>query len=123
MGYFTARAPNSTYSMAMQYMNATQAFSGTPFTLWGSVVNRGASGVDLGTPQNASVAQGGGIPLTYMTHEQIFNQLGSFNTTFAEEEYAIADVYVAELCPSINNSAPACSLPAIRAYEGKMGLA
>jgi hypothetical protein len=122
IGYFVDRAPNDSYSEAMQFMNATQAFGGTPFTLWGTAINRGASGVDLGIPQNESIAQSGAIPLTYMTHSQIFNQLNSFNTTFAVEEYAVADVYIAELCPSVNNSAPVCSLPAIRAYEQKMGL-
>ena len=77
----------------------------------------------MGAPQNASIAQGSAIPLTYMTHQQIFNQLKGFNTTFAYEEYAVADVYVAQLCPSVSNSAPVCSLPAIQAYERKMGLA
>lgn len=123
IGYFASRAPNSSYQTAMRYMNATQAFSGTPFTFWGTVINRGASGVVFGTPQNASVAQGGGLPLTYMTHQQIFGQLAGLNTTFAYEEYAVADVYIAELCPSVGNSAPVCSLPAIQAYEQKMGLA
>jgi hypothetical protein len=122
IGYFVARAPNASYSGAMKYMNSTNAFSGTPFTSWGSVINRGADAVVLGTPQNASVSAGGEIPLTYMTHQQVFGQLSSFNTTFAVEEYAAADVYIAELCPSINNSAPICSLPAIQAYEQKMGL-
>ncbi len=122
VGYFVANAPNASYEQAMSFMNATQAFAGTPFTFWGTVINRGASGVVLGLPQNSSMAQGGGIPLTYMTHSQIFGQLGSFNTTFAQEEYAAADVYVAELCPSVGNSAPVCSLPAIQAYERKMGL-
>ncbi|MDE1865268.1 MAG: DUF929 family protein [Candidatus Micrarchaeota archaeon] len=123
IGYFISRAPNSSYEQAMSYMNATQSFSGTPFTSWGSVINRGASGVVLGTAQNSSVSKGGDLPLTYMTHQQIFNQLQNLNTTFAYEEYAVADIYVAELCPSIGNSAPVCGLPAIQAYEQKMGLA
>lgn len=123
ISYFVARAPNSSYSKAMEFMNATNAFSGTPFTAWGTAINRGASGIAFGTPQNASVAQSSELPLTYMTHQQIFNQLGALNTTFAYEEYAVADVYIAELCPSINNSAPVCSLPAIQTYEQKMGLA
>jgi hypothetical protein len=123
ISYFTANAPNASYSQAMDFMNATNSFSGTPFTLWGTVINKGASSVVFGIPQNSSVAASSAIPLTYMTHQQIFNQLQSFNTTFAYEEYAAADVYIAELCPSINNSAPVCSLPAIAAFEKKMGLA
>jgi hypothetical protein len=106
----------------MEFMNSTNAFGGTPFTFWGTVVNRGAMGEVFGTPQNASVTQSQEIPLTYMTHSQILNQLKAFNTSFAQEEYAAADLYVAELCPSINNTAPVCSLPAIQTYEQKMGL-
>lgn len=117
--YFVARAPNASYSQAMAYMNGTKAFAGTPFTLWGQAINRGADGIDLGSAQNASVAASG-IPLTYMTHQQIFNQLKSFNTTFAQEEYAVADVYIAQLCPALNDSAPICSLPAIQTYINKM---
>ncbi len=123
ISYFVARAPNSSYSEAMEFMNGTQAFAGTPFTVWGTVLNRGADAVVLGTPQNASMSQGGAIPITYMTHQQIFGQLQAFNTTFAYEEYAAADVYIAELCPSINNAAPVCKLPAIQSFEQKMGLA
>ena len=124
VSYFVARAPNDSYLKAMQFMNATQAFSGTPFTFWGTVMNRGAAAVVFGIPQNESIAQSSGaIPLTYVTHSQMFSQLQSMNTTLAYEEYAAADVYIAEMCPSINNSAPVCSLPAIQTFEQKLGLA
>jgi hypothetical protein len=122
ISFFAVNAPGDGYQQAMQYMNSTGAFAGTPFTLWGTVLNRGASGVVIGTPQNSTVAQSGGLPLTYMTHSQILGQLNSFNSTFAIEEYAAADVYIAQLCPSINNAAPVCKLPAIQSFEQKMGL-
>lgn len=122
LSLFVNSAPNSSYQTAMGYMDSANEFSGTPYTLWGTVVNKGADAVVFGLPQNATIANSQALPLTYMTHQQVFNQLHDFNTTFAYEEYAAADVYIAQLCPSINNSAPICSEPAIRAFEQKMGL-
>ena len=120
IGFFASHARNSTYQNAFSYLNATNDFQGTPFTIWGSVVNIGAASVVFGTSNNQSATNA--VPLTEMTHQQILSQLSSFNTTFAYEEYAGADVYIAELCPSIGNSAPICTLPAIQAFEHMMGL-
>jgi hypothetical protein len=120
IGYFVAHAPNQSYMQAMNFMNSTDAFAGTPFTFWGTTINTGADAVVFGTPvanQSASLP-----PLTYMTHQQIIGQLSSLNNTFATEEYAAADVYVAETCPAIGNSAPVCSLPAIKSLESILGL-
>jgi hypothetical protein len=119
--YFVYNSPNSTYREAMEFMNSTRAFAGTPFTLWGASLNRGADAVVLGTPMN-STENPNYPPLTFMTHKQILAQLGAFNTTFAYEEYAAADIYVAEVCASLNNTAPICSLPSIRSFEPKTGL-
>ena len=57
-----------------------------------------------------------------MTHAQVLSQLSSFNDQFAWSEYAAADVYIAQVCPSINNTAPVCSLPAIKSIGSVMGL-
>ncbi len=119
--YFIAHAPNSSYSSAMSFMNSTGSFAGTPFTFWGVALNSGADAVVFGTPvsgQSTSLP-----PLSYMTHGQIIGQLKNFNTTFATQEYAAADVYVAEVCPAVNFTAPVCSLPAIKALDALMRLA
>lgn len=121
ISYFVANATNSSYLQAMEYMNGTHLFQGTPFTVWGTSLNLGADGVVFGNA-TSQTAISNHPPLTYMTHQQIFNQLNSFNSTFAYEEYAVADVYVAEVCHSINDTAEVCSLPAIKAIESRMGL-
>lgn len=121
ISYFIANATNSSYAQAMEYMNSTHLFQGTPFTLWGTSLNMGADGVVLGNA-TSQTAISNRPPLTYMTHQQIFNQLHTFNSTFAYEEYAVADVYVAEVCHSISNTADVCSLPAIKTIESRMGL-
>lgn len=116
--YFIQRAPNSTYAKVLTFMNSTNGFQGTPFTFWGTSLNRGADAVVLGntTPTSSS------FPLTNMTHQQVLNQLQNFSDQFAWGEYAGADVYIAEVCPSINNAAPVCSLPAIKQIGAIMGL-
>lgn len=121
IAFFVAHAPNQSYRGALAYLNGTNYFEGTPFTLWGAQVDRGAVSVVFGASSNQSATNS--VPLTYMTHKQILDMLAGFNSTFAYEEYAGADVYIAQLCPSIGNSAPVCSLPAISAFERKMGLA
>ncbi len=116
--YFVQHAPNSTYGSALQFMNATGKFQGTPFTFWGSSLDAGADAVVFGntTPSSAT------LPLSQMTHDQILNQLRSNNDQFAWAEYAGADVYIAQACPSISNSAPVCALPAIKKIGAIMGL-
>ncbi len=120
---FVARAPNSSYSTAMQFMNGSRQFTGTPFTFWGRSLNRGADAVVFGNATSQTSTTTNLLPISYMTHQQIYDQFQQFNSTFAYEEYAAADVYVAQVCPSINNAASVCSLPAIRVMESKMGLA
>jgi hypothetical protein len=120
--FFVANAPNSTYASAMELMNNSQLFQGTPFTLWGTSYNRGADAVVLRNVTTATSGTSNYLPFSYMTHQQIYQQLSQFNSTFAYEEYAAADIYVAQVCPSINNSASVCSLPAIKKIESQMGL-
>ncbi len=120
ISYFINNAPNQSYRQAMQYMNSTGSFTGTPFTLWGTAINGGADAVVFGIPvanQSSSLP-----PMSYLTHQQIINEFKGFNTTFAVQEYAAADVYVAETCSAIGNSAPACALPAITTLESILGL-
>ncbi|MEM3839415.1 MAG: DUF929 family protein, partial [Candidatus Micrarchaeaceae archaeon] len=101
------------YLMTLQSSNAT-AFQGTPYTIWGSSMFRGADGVDFG---NAYPPVNSTLPLTYMTHSQVLSQLANPNDTFAWREYAAADVYVARICAAIKNAAPVCSLSSIKAIE------
>ncbi len=118
--YFVGLAPNSTYRNAYSLINKTGLFGGTPFTIWGSVVQSGADVIAFGTvpPGQSSSLLG----ISYLTHGQLLSQIANFNTTVAKEEYAGADVYIADICPAINNSAPVCSLPAIQKMEEVMGL-
>ncbi|MGC8669765.1 MAG: DUF929 family protein [Candidatus Micrarchaeia archaeon] len=120
VSYFINAAPNATYKDAYLLINRTGLFEGTPFSIWGSVANSGVDAVIFGTPKPGESSNI--PPISYMTHSQILAQIQSFNTTFAKEQYAAADVYIAELCPSINNSAQVCSLPAIQKLESVMGL-
>ncbi|MDE1871538.1 MAG: DUF929 family protein [Candidatus Micrarchaeota archaeon] len=122
ISYFVEGASNQSYKAAMQFMDAKHIFQGTPYTFWGTSANIGADAVVFGNGTSQS-AISNYPPLTYMTHSQILGLLKQANSTFAYEEYAAADVYIAETCPSINNSAPICSLPAIAAMERRMGLA
>ncbi len=115
---FIAAAPNSTYADAMAYMNKTKLFRGTPFDLFGRVIFQGADAVVLGNSMPTQPP----IPLEYMTHEQVIQQLADFNDQFAYGEYAAADVYVADICNAINNTAPICSLPGIVKLEKAIGL-
>ena len=117
--YYVQNAPNQSYVAALQFMNRTGKFQGTPFTFWGSSLVLGADGVVFGNSTPTSAA---GIALTNMTHQDVLNQLQSFNDQFAWSEYASADVYIAEVCPTIGNAASACSLPAIKAIGAAMGL-
>ncbi|MGC8651741.1 MAG: DUF929 family protein [Candidatus Micrarchaeia archaeon] len=119
VSYFIDLAPNSTYRNAYTFVNNSGRFEGTPFTIWGSAVQSGADAVAFGTvPPGRSNSLPG---ISYLTHRQLIGQIASFNTTLAEEEYAGADVYIAEMCPAINNTAQVCSLPAIQRMEAVMG--
>ncbi|MFI5412423.1 MAG: hypothetical protein ACHQX1_00865, partial [Candidatus Micrarchaeales archaeon] len=119
LSYFLQLSPNATYTTALGFMNSTNKFQGTPFTFWGTSIVAGADALVFGntTPSSAS-----NLPLAHMTHAQVLSQFQSFNDQFAWSEYAAADVYIAQVCPSINNSAPVCSLPAIKSIGATMGL-
>ncbi|MGC8648634.1 MAG: DUF929 family protein [Candidatus Micrarchaeia archaeon] len=118
LSYFISNAPNATYANAIAFMNASKQFQGTPFTYWGTTFVNGADGIVFGntTPTSAS-----DIPLAYMTHAQVLNQLKNFNDQFAWSEYAAADIYIAYTCPSINNNAPVCKLSGIQKLESMIG--
>ncbi len=105
------------FSFIIQLSNYTKtAFSGTPYTIWGDYQIGGADAVDFGNTTPSS----GTLPLTYMTHRQVLSQFANPNDQFAWSEYAGADLYVAMICSSINNSSQVCSLPAIQQLE-KLG--
>ncbi|MCL5404769.1 MAG: DUF929 domain-containing protein [Candidatus Marsarchaeota archaeon] len=118
ISYFVSQAPNATYRSAMSFMNSTNDFEGTPFTFWGNVIAQGATGIVFGntTPETAV------LPLTNETHAQVLSQLKNFNDQFAWGEYAAADVYIAYLCPTLNNTPSVCQLPGIKELESEMGL-
>ena len=121
--FFAANAPDQGYKAAMDFMNSTGSFQGTPFTFWGSSLNIGADAVVFGNGTSYTSSQNK-LPLTYLSHQQVFSQLKSFNTTFAYEEYAAADIYIAETCAALNGNRPSvCSMPAIMRIKSKMGLA
>ena len=119
--YFVSNATNSSYATAMQFMDTPHLFQGTPYTFWGTTFNLGADAVVFGN-STSSTAITNTPPLAYMSHSELINQLAAFKSTFAYEEYAAADVYVAETCPSINNAASICTMPAIMQMESKLGL-
>ncbi len=120
LSFFIQNAPNSTYASALSFMNSTGKFEGTPFTLWGNSLVPGADAVVLG---NSTPTTGQAFPLQLMTHEQVISQLASFNDQFAWSEFAAADIYIAQVCPSINDTAPVCALPAIKSIGTQLGLA
>ena len=109
---------NKTYTGVFDYIlnlskNKTTVFQGTPYTIWGNYLFSGADAEVFGN----STPTGNAIPLTYETHGQVLAQLANPTDQFAEGEYAAADVYVAAICKSINNTASVCSLPSIVTLE------
>ncbi len=119
ISYFIQESPNATYTTALSFMNSTNLFQGTPFTLWGTSLDTGADAVVFGNTTPTSAAS---LPLAQMTHSQVITQFQNFNDQFAWSEYAGADVYIAELCPAISNTAAVCALPAIKEIGARMGL-
>ncbi len=100
------------YVMSLQANNKT-AFQGTPYTIWGNSQFNGADAIDFGNTMPT-----GSVPaLTGMTHGQVFAQLAHPNDQFAWTEYAAADVYIANVCHTLNNTATICGLPAIQRLE------
>lgn len=119
ISYFIQNAPNPTYRQAMTFMNNTGRYAGTPYTLWGNTILTGADAVVFGN----STPTGSSLPLTGMTHQQVLDQFSKSNDQFAWADYAAADIYISYVCPTINNAAPVCSLPAIKQLEQLQGLA
>ncbi len=108
---------NTAYSDAFNHILQINTFSGTPYTIWGKYVVGGADAVDFGNTTPSSTP----FPLTNMTHAQVLSQLASPSDQFAWTEYAGADVYIATMCASLNNSTQVCALPAIKGIESKIG--
>jgi len=106
---------NTAYTAAMNYIIQINNFQGTPYTIWGNYQVGGADAVAFGnsTPKTSQ------LPLEYMTHQDMFNQLRQGTSQLALTEYAGADVYIAYTCKSINNTASICSLPAIQKIEAQ----
>ncbi len=111
------RTGNASYSGAMALILKLGNFQGTPYTIWGRSQVGGADAVDFGNsmPTNST------LQLTYMTHDEVLNQLSKPNDQFAWTEYAAADLYISMTCGSINNTAPVCTLPAILTIEKNNG--
>lgn len=118
LSYFVGSANNQTDMAAMQFMNDSGMYRGTPFMLWGNVLMPGADAVIVGNslPTNNTLA------MTYMTHQDVLRLLHDFNSQFSYSNYAAADVYAAMLCASMNNTAPFCSLPVMPKLEAMLGL-
>lgn len=108
---------NTAYIDAMQYIIDTNDFQGTPFTVWGGYEVNGADAVVFGN----SMPSGSTLPLENMTHEQVLSQISSFNDQFSYAEYAAADFYIAQVCTTINNTAPICTISAIKGIQAKYG--
>ncbi|MCL4365514.1 MAG: DUF929 family protein [Candidatus Marsarchaeota archaeon] len=103
------------YIINLSAVKAT-AFMGTPYTIWGTHQFSGADAEVFGN----TTPSGSVIDLTYMTHAQVFSQLSQPQDQFAWSEYAAADIYIASLCQSLNNTVQVCSLPAIRSIEARI---
>ena len=118
LSYFISQSPNQVYNAVLNFMNATGKFQGTPFTMWGTSLDAGADAVVVGNNLT-----NGWNSLSNMTHAEILSQLQSYNDQFAWGEYAAADVYIAQLCPSIKGTAPpVCGLSSIKQLESLMNL-
>lgn len=108
-------ANNTAYNDAINYILQINNFGGTPYTIWGNYQFSGADAVAFGN----STPTSNKFPLTYMTHQDVLNQLSQGKSQFALTQYAGADLYIAYTCKSINNTASICSLPAIQKIEAQ----
>ena len=102
---------NVTYENAFSLILKLNSFQGTPYTIWGDNQVGGADAIDFGNTTPTSTSN---LEIAHMTHAQILSEFAAPNDQFGWTEYAAADLYIAMLCPSINNAAPVCSLPAIK---------
>lgn len=107
---------NIAYMDALDYIIQINNFAGTPYTIWGTHQVNGADAIDFGNNTQTAPA-----PLNLWTHAQIFSQLAKPTDQFAWTEYAAADLYIAMVCPSLNNTPTICQLPAIAQIEAKNG--
>ncbi len=116
IGQEVNNSKNQSAIAAFNLINKLNNFTGTPYTIWGNYQLNGADGIDFG---NSTAIIGSYPEITYMTHAQILNSLAKPNDQFSWSEYAAADVYIAEMCLTMNNSTSisACSLPAISKIE------
>ncbi|MDE1823706.1 MAG: DUF929 family protein [Candidatus Micrarchaeota archaeon] len=112
------RRGNATAISAFNYIlnvsnsNSSLAFQGTPYTIWGNYVFKGADAVAFGNSTSTDT-------LATMTHKQVLAEIASPHDQFAWTEYAGADAYIIAVCKSINNTAPICKDSNIRAMEAK----
>lgn len=108
---------NPVYMEAIKYVtegvslsSKQPVFSGTPLTVWGKYAFSGADAVDFGLNNSEAVVNNSAVVgLTEMTHGEVLQQIANPTTTFGWTEYAAADVYIAALCLSVNNTYPACN--------------
>ncbi len=95
--------------------NSTTQFSGTPYVIAGDYLFKGVPGINFGvdgtTPNNIQ-----GTYIQDLRHSQILQMIANPNTQLAWGYYAIADIYIAALCKSMGNSAPACT-PQMQSLE------
>ena len=119
--YFVTAAKNTSntaYETAMQLIVRLNNFQGTPYTIWGKFSAPGADAVAFGNSPPSSQSE---ILIANMTHEQMLSTIAAPNSQLAWTEYAGADIYIAMMCASMNNTAPVCSLPAITQIEKQNG--
>ncbi len=110
---------NVAYIDAMNYIISTNGFSGTPFTVWGAYEVGGADAVIFAN----NTSKQGTAPLQHMTHADVLNQLANPTDQFALSEYAAADLYIAMVCKTLNNTPSVCTaIPSIVKIEAKLGL-
>ena len=109
---------NVAYQDAMKFIIEINNFQGTPYTIWGGYNVAGADAVDFGNTPPTNAAS---LPLANMTHADVLGELSKPSDQFAWTEYAAADLYIAMTCKTLNNTAPICSLPAIKGIESTYG--
>jgi len=116
MQEFVNATGNLAYIDAFKYILQINNFGGTPYTIWGARQINGADAIDFGNSSSEAP-----LPFANWTHAQVFSLLKTPNSQFAWTEYAAADLYIAMVCGTINNTAPVCSLSAITQIEKANG--
>jgi Domain of unknown function (DUF929) len=119
LSYLLQQADDTTnyaYSYSVDLIGTLNYYIGTPYTTWGRYIVPGADAEDFG---NSSLTSSK-YPLANLTHTQVFADLSHPKDQFGWTEYAAADLYVAMVCATINNTAPICSLNAIQQIEQQL---